>query len=118
MSRRKRRAAYFRPARKGLIERWTIQRATMIGIIAGLLALLLGGLFGTAREPLLYFYAFLLLVTAACAASILWITASDMRDRGTSGRMRPIRAFDLAVGAILLIPSVYALTEAAPALGL
>ena len=54
-------------------------------------------------------YAGLLVLTAFCGASVLWITAFDMRSRGTSGRMRPIRGFDFAVGLGLLLPSLYAL---------
>ena len=52
----------------------------------------------------------LLAAAVFCGASILWITVFDMRARGTSGRMRPIRVFDLAVGLALLVPSLYALT--------
>ena len=57
-------------------------------------------------------------LTAFCGISILWITASDMRTRGTSGRMRPIRGFDLALGFVLLIPALYGLWLIAPELGL
>ena len=49
-------------------------------------------------------------LTAFCGASVLWITVFDMRARGTSGRMRPIRGFDVAVGLALLLPSLYALS--------
>ena len=37
------------------------------------------------------------------------ITARDMRIRGTSHLMRPIRGFDLVIGAVLLLPAAYAL---------
>lgn len=100
------------------LQRWTIQRASGVGVLCGLAALLIAGLFSTSREGLLYPYAALLGVTALCGASILWITAFDIRDRGTSGRMRPIRGFDLALGLALLAPSVYALVLIRPALGL
>ena len=55
---------------------------------------------------------------ALCGASILWITAIDMRARGTSGRMRPIRGFDGAIGLGLLLPSLYALSLVWADLGL
>ena len=119
MSRRKarqRRLGGRRPARP--LRHWTIQRASGVGVLSGLVALLIAGLSSTSRDGLLYPYVLLLAVTALCGASILWITAFDIRDRGTSGRMRPIRGFDLALGLALLAPSLYALVLIRPALGL
>jgi hypothetical protein len=89
---------------------WTIQRATGVGIVTGMVAILIAGLFSLTNERLLYFYAGLLVTTSLCGASILWITAFDMRARGTSGRMRPIRGFDAALGLALLVPSLYAMS--------
>ena len=100
------------------LRRWTIQRASGVGVVCGLVAILIAGLFSTSRAGLLYPYAALLVVTALCGASILWITAFDIRDRGTSGRMRPIRGFDLAFGFALLLPSLYALSLVWPLLAL
>jgi hypothetical protein len=97
---------------------WTISRASSVGILAGIAAILVAGLLGTGRGPFLYPYAGLLVATALCGASILWITAFDMRARGTSGRMRPIRGFDVALGLALLAPSLYALSLIGPQLGL
>lgn len=96
---------------------WTIGRASIVGIVAGLVALLMVS-FRDPRDAGLYPYAALLAVTAFCGASILWITAFDMRTRGTSGRMRPVRAFDIAIGLALLAPSLYALARISSALGL
>ncbi len=79
-------------------------------MLSGLAAVLIAGLFPLRRDGLLYPYAALLALTALCGASILWITVVDMRARGTSGRMRPIRGFDAAVGLALLLPSFYALS--------
>ena len=79
-------------------------------MVTGLAAILIAGLFSLNDDRLLYAYAGLLAATALCGASILWITAVDMRARGTSGRMRPIRGFDLAVALALLAPSLYALS--------
>lgn len=98
------------PPQAAILRFWTIQRAEGIGIVAGLTAILVAGLFSTARGGLLYPYAALLAFTALCGASILWITLFDMRARGTSGRMRPIRGFDAALGLALLAPSLYALS--------
>ena len=91
---------------------------TVIGIVFGLFAVLIASLVGTPSETMLRIYAVTLAVTALCGASILWITASDMRTRGTSGRMRPIRSFDVAIGLTLLVPALYAFAQIRVALGL
>ena len=96
---------------------WTIGRASIAGIVAGLAALLMAS-FRDPRDAGLYPYAALLAVTAFCGASILWITAFDMRTRGTSGRMRPVRTFDIAIGLALLAPALYAFWLISGALGL
>ncbi len=88
---------------------WTIQRATVGGIVTGLCALLLAAALDRLPDNALYAYAALLALTALCGFSVLWITVFDMRARGTSGRMRPIRVFDIAIGALLLLPAGYAL---------
>lgn len=93
----------------GGVRLWTIQRASNFGILLGIAAVLVAGLLGTSGR-VLYPYAALLVATAFCGATILWITAFDMRDRGTSGRMAPIRGFDFALAVILLVPSLYALS--------
>ena len=95
-----------------------MQRAAGIGIAAGIAALLLAAAIESWPEGLFYPYVGLLALTAFCGASILWITAFDMRARGTSGRMRPIRGFDSALGLVLLVPSLYGLWLIAPELGL
>ncbi len=105
-------------ARSQGLQSWTFQRAAAVGIVAGLSALLLAVVIASWPEGLLYPYVALVALTAFCGLSILWITATDMRDRGTSGRMRPIRGFDLALGAALLVPSLYGLWLVAPELGL
>ena len=116
--RRARQAAARHAAHPAALRGWTISRATGIGVLTGIAAILIAGLFSLRRDGLLYPYAGLLAATALCGASILWITAFDMRTRGTSGRMRPIRGFDLAVGLALLAPSLYALSLVWPELGL
>ena len=119
MSRRRRQAPHQRPPQASVLFRhWTIPRATGTGIICGLAALMMSGLLNLASRAMLFSYAGLLAITALCGASILWITLFDMRARGTSGRMRPIRGFDAAVGLALLAPSLYALSRVWPELGL
>jgi len=95
---------------------WTIQRASAVGIGCGILALLVVGLFGEEVRWLFDAYALLLALTVFCGASVLWITAFDMRRRGTSHLMRPIRGFDVAVGIVLLGLGAYGLRLAWPAL--
>lgn len=106
MNRRRARQRHV-PQAASAFRGWTIQRATGVGVLFGLAAILVAVVMS---ERLLYPYAALLAATALCGASILWITAFDMRARGTSGRMRPIRGFDLAIGLALLVPSLYALS--------
>lgn len=97
---------------------WTLQRATGAGIVTGLAALLLSAALDRLPDNARYYYGALLAVTVFCGASVLWITAFDMRTRGTSGRMRPIRVFDIALGAMLLLPAGYALWRIWSRLGL
>lgn len=101
-----------------MLKRWTISRATTIGIGTGLAAVLAISAIEIWPEGLLPLYVALLAVTIFCGVSVLWITASDIRDRGTSGRMRPIRTFDIAVGLALLIPAAYGMRLIWPELGL
>ena len=107
-----------RPAASRPLKWWTLQRAAGVGIVAGLAALLLAAAIRTWPEGLFYPYDGLMALTAFCGASLLWITVFDMRTRGTSGRMRPIRGFDVALGLALLIPASYGLWLIAPELGL
>ena len=72
--------------------------------MTGVAALLLAAALDRLPDNALYSYAGLLAVTVLCGASVLWITAFDMRTRGTSGRMRPIRVFDIAIGASAAAP--------------
>lgn len=97
-----------RPPRHG-IAKWTIHRATIVGIAAGLGALLVSVLIGGLPEAALYLYGALLALTIACGASILVITIRDMRSRSRGGRMRPIRAFDIAAALLLIVPAAFAL---------
>jgi hypothetical protein len=113
---RRRRPAPPPPA--GPLGGWTIQRATVAGIGFGLAALLLSAAIGSWPGPLLLLYAALLALTIVCGLSVLIITVQDIRTRGRGGRMRPIRAFDIAIGLALALPAGYALMGVWPELGL
>ena len=89
------------PPPKNALAGWTIQRATVTGLGFGMLALLLAA-FAQGR-PMLWVYAGVLLVTLVCGASILLISLIDAHARQRGDRVRPIRMFDLAMGAILTL---------------
>jgi len=97
------------PPPQGWRGRWTIQRATVTGAVAGLAALLLSAAFGSWAEAVLYPYALLLAIAFLSGASILLITYVDMRARERGVQVRPIRMFDVAAGIIITAPSAYAL---------
>ena len=105
------------PPPKGVLAGWTASRATLWGIAFGLLALLAAILMRSWPEAL-YPYAALLVLTLFCGGSILWLTLWDVRTRGRGGRMRPIRAFDVAAALLLILPSLYALRLVWPELRL
>lgn len=96
---------------------WTISRASVLGITAGVIALIMAGV-RDPRDGGLYPYAVLIAITAFCGASILWITAFDMRERGTSDLIKPVRVFDIAIGLCLLLPALYAFWRISHWLGL
>jgi hypothetical protein len=89
-----------------MLKWWTIGRATGVGAVSGVAALLLWPFFVSYGEPLLIPYVTALSLTAFAGASILWITASDLifhRQRGE--RLIPLRVFDIALGLLLAVPS-------------
>ena len=73
---------------------WTIGRATGVGLTAGLVCLVL------------WPFAAALALAGLSGASILLITAGDMLLRKRGESLRPVRAFDIAVGTALAVPSV------------
>ena len=95
------------PPPQHALSGWTIQRATVIGLGFGLLALLFAA-FAESRTTLLI-YVGLLAVTMVCGASILLISLVDAHARQRGDRVRPIRMFDLAMGALLVLPPGYGL---------
>lgn len=113
MSRKRRRVP---PPPRGPLSAWTIQRATVTGFAAGLAALLLAAFAG--GRAMLLVYAGLLLLTIACGASILLISLIDSHARQRGERVRPIRMFDVAMGALLVLPAGWGLYRIWPLLGL
>jgi hypothetical protein len=95
------------PPPKGPLASWTVQRAEVVGIGIGLLALLVSA-FAESRTAILI-YAGLLALTSFCGASILLISLVDSHKRQRGDLVRPIRMFDLAMGAALVLPSAYGL---------
>ena len=86
---------------------WTIHRATGLGAMAGIAALVLR-LFYSASPAIVRLPLLLLCAAAAfCGLSILWITAVDRYRHGRRGeRLVPLRAFDVAVALLLAVPSL------------
>jgi hypothetical protein len=102
----RRRPQPLHPIRQG----WTVKRATGIGVVAGLAALLLGLFYeawpSTLRLPFLLLCALALF----CGLSILWITAVDRLRYGRRGeRLVPLRVFDLVLAAALTVPSLWSI---------
>jgi hypothetical protein len=95
------------PQPKGPLAGWTVQRAAITGFGSGLAALLLS-FFAQGRAMLLV-YAGLLALTLLCGASILLISLIDAHARQRGERVRPIRMFDLAMGALLALLPGYGL---------
>ena len=88
-----------------MLRWWTIGRATGVGIVAGLAALLLWPLFAAWPETLLWLFAAALAVTALCGVSILLITLRDIYRRRRGTIMQRIRIFDVVLGLLLAVPS-------------
>jgi len=99
------------PRRRGLLSFWTTSRAAAVGVVAGLLAILLS-LGGWDYDRALFLpWLAAATVAAACGLSILWITFLDMVTNPRRGaRVAPIRGFDIAMGLLLALPSLYALS--------
>ena len=89
---------------------WTIGRASGIGATAALLALLLWP-FQRGYGPLLWPFAVLAAVAGLCGLSILLITVVDMILRRRGKIIRPVRGFDIVLGALLVALSLLQLQD-------
>jgi hypothetical protein len=86
---------------------WTIGRATGVGVIAGIAALILWPLYAAYQDRVLPLFVAALALAALCGLSILWITAVDLvthRRRGQ--RLRAVRTFDVVLALLLMVPSL------------
>ena len=90
---------------------WSVGHATRIGLTAGFAALLLWPAYATWQAPVRELFVAALTVTAFCGASILFISAIDLLTVTRSRAVLPARLFDLALGAMLAIPSGAALAD-------
>ena len=85
---------------------WTVQRATGLGAVSALAAAVLRLFYPASPELVRLPLLGLCVLAAFCGFSILWITAVDRLRHGRRGeRLRPLRAFDMAMAALLLLPA-------------
>lgn len=91
-----------------MLRRWNSARATGVGILAGLAALLLSPFRwnDTAGYP---FYLAAVGLTAFCGLSILFLVLNDIRTHTRGSRMQVVRTFDAIMGLILAVPALWAL---------
>ncbi len=95
----------------------SVPRATGLGAVAGLAAILLWLAYSGAPETFVLPYVAALCVTALCGAYILFATAYDSYRNPRRGvRIRPIRGFDIVAGLLLAAPALWALYPFLPAL--
>jgi len=85
---------------------WDIRRATGIGVVAGLAALVLWPLYAAYQEPVFWPFVAALALTAFCGLSLLIITFKDMYSRTRGKLMQRIRIFDVVLGLLLAVPSL------------
>lgn len=89
-----------------MLSGWTIGRATGVGVTAGLAAIVLWPLYAVYQDRVLAPFVAALAVATLCGLSILWITLVDLVTHRRGERVRPLRAFDLAVALLLALPSL------------
>ena len=85
---------------------WDIRRATGVGVVAGIAALILWPLYAAYQEPVLWPFLAALAVTAFCGLSLLILTLKDMVTRTRGRLMQRIRIFDIILGLLLAVPSL------------
>jgi uncharacterized membrane-anchored protein len=94
------------------LKRWSIPTATAFGLLSGTAAFLLWGFQAAAYEIGLKILVVALLCTLVAGASVLWMTLKDVYGpRQRSKRIRAIRSLDVAVSAVLIIPSTLLLRQ-------
>ena len=85
---------------------WDSRRATGIGVVAGIAALILWPIYAAYQEPVLWPFVGALAVTAFCGLSLLIITLKDIYSRTRGRLMQRIRLFDVMLGLFLAVPSL------------
>jgi hypothetical protein len=85
---------------------WDIRRATGIGVVAGMAALILWPLYAAYQEAVLWPFLVALALTALCGLSLLILTLKDMYTRTRGRLMQRIRIFDIILGLLLAVPSL------------
>ncbi len=93
-----------------MLKNWTIRRATGLGMIAGLAAMVLWPAYAAYPERILVPFLAALLIAAFCGMSILMITCADMILHRRGESLRPVRAFDIIIGLALAVPSLLQLS--------
>ena len=89
-----------------ILSFWDIRRATGIGVLAGLAALILWPLYAAYQQAVLWPFIAALAVTAFCGLSLLILTFKDMYRRTRGRLMQRIRIFDIVLGLLLAVPSL------------
>lgn len=90
---------------------WTLRRATLVGSLAGLAALLLWPAHAILGTALRWPFVVALALTAVSGLSVLAFILIDMATVRRSRHARPARMFDVALGLALLVPAAAMLRE-------
>jgi hypothetical protein len=90
---------------------WNVARASGIGATACLIALILWPFYRRLGTVGMWPFACLAVVAGLCGLSILALTAADIAFRRRGARVRPLRGFDLVVGAALVVVSILQLQD-------
>lgn len=88
-----------------MLRWWTIGRATGVGVVAGLAALILWPIYAALQDAVLIPFLVALALAAFCGVSILWISAVDLATQQRGVQMRKVRTFDIVLGILLAGPS-------------
>ena len=87
------------------------RNATRLGLCAALVALILWPAFAIVQGWLLWPFGAALAMSMTSGGAILLITLSDILTIRRGRQVRPARLFDLALGAILVLPAAAGLAD-------
>lgn len=88
-----------------LSDIWTLARASRLGALAGLTALLLWPVHAIVQQPVRPGFIAALAIAALCGMSILFMSVIDLLTVRRDRSVLPARIFDLALGTALTVPS-------------